>query len=88
MHSSLVSKIEKARIYADDRSRFRVDGLRCEVRGDNGTHQVTLTDGRWRCDCLYFHTHEACSHSMAIERILEGMLPSAAAGTETLATAI
>ena len=42
MQSSLISKIEKARIYAEQLERFEFTSLRCVVRGDSTTHTVEL----------------------------------------------
>ena len=75
MQSSLISKIEKARIYAQERERISVDQISCTVRGDNSSHAVTLSDGAWQCDCLFFADYNTCSHAMAMQRILHEMLP-------------
>jgi hypothetical protein len=32
-------------------------------------------DATWQCNCEFFVTHSTCSHTMALERILEGMIP-------------
>ncbi len=77
MQSSLISKIEKARIYAQERDRVTMSQLSCEVRGDNSTHTVSLTDGAWHCDCTFFADYATCSHSMTLQRILHEMLPQA-----------
>jgi len=77
MHSSLIGKIEKARIYASERERITIDSMACEVRGDNDRHTVRLTDGRWQCDCHFFEDYATCSHAMAMGRILEGMVSAA-----------
>lgn len=79
MNSSVIGKIEKAKRYAQERTRMRVQSLSVEFKGENGDHQVTLEGDRWRCTCDFFAGHGACAHSMALERVLEGMLPAAAA---------
>ena len=76
MNSSIIGKIEKAKRYASERTRMHVKTLSVEFHGENGDHQVTLTDHGWKCTCEFFHDHGACAHSMALERVLEGMLPS------------
>ena len=76
MNSSIIGKIEKAKRYAAERTRMRVTTLSVEFHGENSDHQVTLTDNGWTCTCEFFHDHGACAHSMALERVLEGMLPS------------
>jgi hypothetical protein len=76
VNSSIIGKIEKAKRYATERNRMRVTTLSVEFHGENSDHTVTLTDSGWKCTCEFFHDHGACAHSMALERVLEGMLPS------------
>ena len=75
MQSSLISKIEKARIYAGEPERFQMLSLRCEVRGDSTTHTAELGEDGWHCDCYFFQDANTCSHTMALERVLDRMLP-------------
>lgn len=77
MQSSLISKIEKARIYASEEHRFRFTALTCEVEGDSATHTAGLGPDGWTCDCLFFQDAQTCSHTMALERLLDQMLPEA-----------
>jgi len=70
----MIGKIEKARRYAEDRSRFDVQELRVSVHGNNGDHQVTLEGGTWRCECDFFQHEGACAHTMALEVLLDGMV--------------
>ncbi len=75
MNSSVIGKIEKARLYAHERNRMRVKGLAVAFHGENGDHEVTMKDDEWNCTCDFFATgHGACAHTMALERVLEGML--------------
>jgi hypothetical protein len=82
LNSSLIGKIEKAKRYAKERDRFTFTGLSVQVAGDNGAHEVVLRDGRWFCACDFFAGWGVCSHTMAIERMLDGMLPKEAIGQE------
>ena len=75
MQSGMIGKIEKAHRYAEERDRFTVQGLSVAVRGDNADHEVTLDGGSWRCGCRFFAAHDTCAHTMALERVLNGMLP-------------
>ncbi len=76
MNSSLISKIEKARKYAEERDdRIRFESFRVRVVGDNDEHIVELVDGVFTCDCEFFAGWSSCSHVMAIERILGGTIP-------------
>lgn len=75
MDSGMISKLAKAHRYSEERDRFTVARLEVAVRGDNSDHTVTLDGGHWHCDCEFFSTHRTCAHTIALERVLEGMLP-------------
>lgn len=75
MDSSLIGKVEKAKRYARERERITFSRFTLRFTGDHRTHEIGFSEGVFRCTCDYFSTHDACSHSMAMERILEGMLP-------------
>jgi hypothetical protein len=72
--SSLIGKVEKAHRYAADRSRFTFLNFQVVVRGDNGDHVVSYDHGQWSCNSDYFKHHGYDSHTMAVEKLLEGML--------------
>ena len=78
MNSGLIGKIEKAKRYAQERSRIHFRGLRVDFDGENDGHEVSLDGETWRCSCDFFVGWGACAHTMALERILEGMLPRSA----------
>ena len=78
MNSSVIGKIEKAKRYAQERTRMRVNGLSVDFHGENGDHKISLEGDRWSCTCDFFAGHGVCAHSMALERVLEGMLPATA----------
>ncbi len=73
MDYGMIGKIDKAKRYAEQRDRFHVDALKVTFNGDNNPHTITLNDGIWQCDCDFFQTRGRCSHTMALERILEGL---------------
>jgi hypothetical protein len=81
MNSSLIGKIEKAHRYAKEPDRFVFSEVRVSVRGDNDQHDVTLRDGRWHCPCDFFAGWSTCSHTMAVEHLLEGMVPEGSMAT-------
>ena len=80
MDSGLIGKIAKSRRYAEERGRFTVRGLRMQVRGDHDEHEVTLEQGRWHCGCGFFAGHGTCAHTMAVERLVAGLLTADASG--------
>ena len=83
MQSSLIGKVEKARSYARERSRMQIDGLHVNFHGENSDHEVSIRDGEWFCNCDFFKNWDTCSHTMALERVLEGMVPKTAAALAT-----
>ncbi len=78
MDSGMIGKIEKAKRYAAERERIHVESLVVTFDGTNNGHTVRLEDGIWDCNCDFFRTRGRCSHTMALEIILEGMLPEQA----------
>ena len=76
--SGTVSKIQKARQYAEERDeRIRFTAFTIEIAGENNRHVTKFDQGTWACDCEFFRTHSHCSHTMAMERVLGAMLPAA-----------
>ena len=76
MDYGMIGKIDKAKRYAEQRDRIRIDSLRVTFEGRNNPHTVYLEDGEWQCDCDFFKTRGRCSHTMALEIILEDMIPA------------
>jgi hypothetical protein len=77
MNSGLIGKIDKAKRYAQERDRMHFNRLDVDFKGENDTHHVALEGDRWRCTCDFFSNWGACAHTMALERILDGMIPTA-----------
>lgn len=75
VNSSVIGKIEKAKRYARERDRMQLKGLSVHFRGENDDHEVSLSNGKWHCSCEFFAGHTTCAHTMALEHVLEGMLP-------------
>ena len=80
MDYGMIGKIEKAKRYAEERDRITFEQFLVTFDGENNPHTVRFDHGIWYCDCDFFQTRGVCSHSMALERILEGMIPEPAAG--------
>jgi hypothetical protein len=78
VNSSVIGKIEKAKRYAQERDRMQFNSLKVHFRGENGDHDVSLDGDRWNCTCDFYKSHGACAHTMALERVLDGMLPAGA----------
>ena len=72
--SGYIGKVEKAQRYATEPQRFKFLSFQVVVEGDNDNHLVTYDHGTWRCNSDYFKNHGYDSHTMAMERLLGGML--------------
>lgn len=77
MDYGMIGKIEKAKRYAEERGRIRFEEFRATFDGQNNPHSVSFRDSQWVCDCDFFISRGVCSHTMALERVLNGMIPSA-----------
>jgi hypothetical protein len=78
MQSSLIGKIEKAKRYAQEKDRVTFSELSVNFRGEHDTYQTSLKSGKWHCTCSFFASWGICSHTMALEKILDNMLPKEA----------
>ncbi len=73
--SALVRKMQKAKQYAYEKAdRVKFIRFEVEVKGNHSVHYVRYEAGQWLCDCAFFRQRGRCSHTMAMEYILEGML--------------
>ncbi len=72
MDYGMIGKREKAKRYAEERDRFHFHQIKVNVDGENNAHTVFYEDGSWQCDCNFFRSRGHCSHTMALEIILEG----------------
>jgi len=77
MDSGMIGKIEKAKRYAQEPSRIHFQSFTVTMDGENGAHKVSYENGEFRCDCGFFRTRGRCSHTMAMEMVLEGMIEGA-----------
>jgi len=74
MDSAMIRKMQKAKQYAQEPQRFRFVRLEVLIQGNNATHRVTYDQGIWQCDCDFFQKRGQCSHTMAVEYLLDEML--------------
>ncbi len=80
MDSGMIGKIDKAKRYAQERKRFRFNKFDVVFHGDNNDHHITFDNGVFQCDCDFFKTRRNCSHTMALENLLQDSLPEVVAG--------
>ncbi len=74
MQSSVIRKMEKARRYAEQKERVSISSIKTTFHGNHSDHHVTFNEGKWSCSCAFFSGYGTCSHTMALERILDPML--------------
>ena len=76
MDYGLIGKLDKAKRYAEERTRFRFNKFDVTFHGANNEHNVNFDNGNFHCDCEFFITHKRCSHTMALEILLKDMIPA------------
>jgi cellobiose phosphorylase len=78
MQSSLIGKIEKAKRYAEEPERVKFVEFSVKFRGDNSTYITGYKDEKWHCTCDFFAQWGLCSHTMALEKMMNQWLPEKA----------
>ncbi|MCL2706654.1 MAG: SWIM zinc finger family protein [Dehalococcoidia bacterium] len=78
MQSSLIGKIEKAHRYAQEPERITINEFSSVFRGANDDHSVRYSKQQWSCTCSFFRDRGLCAHTMAMEKVLDNMLPAEA----------
>ena len=71
---NVVSDVEKATSYAQEPDRVTLLSFQATFKGDHSDYNISYDNGTWDCDNPYFRTHGICSHTMAMERMLKGMV--------------
>jgi hypothetical protein len=71
---NVVSDVEKASRYADETDRLLFNSFKVTIRGNNSDHVVSYHNGNWTCDSNSFRLRGVSSHTIAMERLLKGML--------------
>ncbi|GJQ52283.1 MAG: hypothetical protein HS124_05620 [Anaerolineales bacterium] len=77
MNYGMIGKLEKAKRYAEEPSRFLFNKFDVTFQGDNNDHHVAFDSGTYSCDCEFFANNGRCAHTMAIEIKFKGMVPEA-----------
>jgi hypothetical protein len=81
VHSSMIGKVEKAMRYAHEPDRVKITGFTASFAGDNSSHTISLDADTWHCDCHLFESAGGCTHTLAIQKMLDPMLSEAAKET-------
>ena len=78
MDSGMISKIQKAKRYAEEPQRVTFESFVVAFAGDHSSYRVGYDQGKWTCDCEFYRQRGICSHTMAMERLLDPMLRAVA----------
>jgi hypothetical protein len=84
MDSSMIGKVEKAKKYAVETDRVKINSFQATFKGNHNTYDVSFDSGEWTCECLFFTTRGVCSHTMALQRILDDVLSREPVSAETV----
>ena len=84
MDSSMIGKVEKAKKYANETERVKISSFQATFSGNHNTYDVSFKSGEWTCECLFFTTRGVCSHTMALQRILDDVLARDAISAEVV----
>lgn len=71
---NIVSDVKKAKRYSEEPDRVRMMTFDANFRGDNRDHHITYDHGKWDSTATFFQQRGICSHTMAMERLLKGMV--------------
>lgn len=82
MDSSIIGKIDKARKYAEEKERVNITSFAATFQGNHNSYDVSFTEGAWDCECHFFATRSVCSHTMALQRMLDDFLAKVSAQDE------
>ena len=84
MDSSIIGKIDKARKYAEEKDRVSINSFSATFQGNHNSYDVTFDSGAWDCECHFFATRAVCSHTMALQRMLDDVLAKVSSHAETV----
>ena len=80
MDYGMIGKMEKAKRYAEERERIVFKQFKVIFTGNHSDHTVTYDAGDWGCTCDFFQSRGRCSHTMALETVLDQMVDIAREG--------
>ena len=69
-----MSDVKKSKLYSEERDRIRFISFDVTFQGKNKDHHITYDDGKWDSSASFFKSRGVCSHTMAMERLLKGMV--------------
>lgn len=80
---NIVSDVKKAKRYSEETNRLKVVAFDATFAGKSQDHRITYNDGKWTSTASFFQQRGVCSHTMAMERMLKGMVEPITTPIET-----
>jgi hypothetical protein len=71
---NVVSDVEKSKQYAQEKDRIRFISFEANFHGGHNDYLISYNNGKWDCNNPYFQSRGVCSNTMAMERLLKGMV--------------
>jgi len=71
---NIVSDVKKAKRYSEETQRIKIVSFDAAFDGKNREHLITYDNGTWTSTASFFQQRGVCSHTMAMERMLKGMI--------------
>lgn len=68
--AALLQKIDKAKRYLNEPSRFSYKDDEYFLQSDHDVRQLTSSGNGWTCRCPFFQDHSICSHVIALEEYI------------------
>ena len=77
MTSDAIGRVQKALQYSSEPRRVSIKTFSATFEGNHSTHEVIYNQEHWSCDCQSYSSHNVCSHTMALQSILDQILRAA-----------
>ncbi len=71
---NIVSDVKKSKRYTEEQDRIRFLTFEAAFQGDNKEHRISYDHGKWDSTSSYFQHHGIGAFTMAMERMLKGMV--------------
>ena len=66
------------------KDRVSINSFSATFQGNHNSYDVTFDAGAWDCECHFFATRAVCSHTMALQRMLDDVLAKVSEHRETI----
>ncbi|MQG80694.1 MAG: hypothetical protein FI692_02815 [SAR202 cluster bacterium] len=77
MTSDAIGRVQKALQYSSEPERVSVKTFSATFEGNHSIHEVIYNHEHWTCNCRAYSSQKVCSHTMAVQAILDQILRAA-----------